>query len=89
MKTYDYIHYKKYTSVTFWVEQKKFYAHARIMVMRNNERGEYRLRTLIDRKRKHYENAVDVFVHLHDLIDPSTERTTPPSSAHVQLSDVP
>ena len=45
-------------------------------------------RTLIDRKRKRYDNAVDVVVRLHDPTDPSTERTAPPSSAHVQL-DVP
>ena len=32
---------------------------------------------------------VDVVVHLHDPTDPSTERTTPPSSAHVQPDDVP
>ena len=46
-------------------------------------------RTLIDRKQKRYDNAVDVIVRLHDLTDPSTERTAPPSSAHVQLDDVP
>ena len=34
-------------------------------------------------------NAVDVVVRLHDPTDPSTERTAPPSSAHVQLDDVP
>ena len=43
-------------------------------------------RTLVDRKRKRYDNAVDVVVRLHD---PSTERTAPPSSAHVQLDDDP
>ena len=59
------------------------------MVMHSNEREEYHPRTLVDRKRKRYENAVDVVVRLHDLTDPSTERTTPPSSAHVQLDDVP
>ena len=32
---------------------------------------------------------VDVVVRLHDPTDPSTERTAPPSSAHVQLDDVP
>ena len=46
-------------------------------------------RTLVDRKRKRYINAVDVVVRLHDPTDPSTERTTPPCSAHVQLDDVP
>ena len=57
--------------------------------MHSNERGGYRLCTLVDRKRKHYDNAVDVVVRLHDLTDPSTEGTTPPRSAHVQLGDVP
>ena len=46
-------------------------------------------RTLVDRKRKRYDNAVDVFLRLHDPTDPSAERTAPPSSAHVQLDDVP
>ena len=59
------------------------------MVMHGNEREEYHPRTLVDRKRKRYENAVDVVERLHDPTDPSTERTTPPSSAHVQLDDVP
>ena len=45
--------------------------------------------TLVDRQRKRYDNAVDVVVRLHDLTDPSTERTAPPSSAHVQLDGVP
>ena len=43
-------------------------------------------RTLVDRKRKRYVNAVDVVERLHD---PSTERTAPPCSAHVELDDVP
>ena len=34
-------------------------------------------------------NAVDVVERLHDPTDPSTERTTPPCSAHVQIDDVP
>ena len=34
-------------------------------------------------------NAVDVVVRLHDPTGPSTEGTTPPRSAHVQLGDVP
>ena len=51
--------------------------------------GECCPRTLVDRKRKRYENAVGVVVRHHDLTDPSTERTAPPSSAHVQLGDVP
>ena len=45
--------------------------------------------TLVDHKRKRYDNAVDVVVRLHDPTDPSTERTAPPCSAHVQLDDDP
>ena len=36
------------------------------MVMHSNERGECCTRTLVDRKRKRYDNAVDVVVRLHD-----------------------
>ena len=46
-------------------------------------------RTLVDRKLKRYDNAVDVVVRLHDPTDSSTEVTSPPRSAHVQLDDVP
>ena len=46
-------------------------------------------RTLVDHKRKHYDNAVDVVVRLYDPTDLSTERMAPPSSAHVQLDDDP
>ena len=35
------------------------------MVMHSNERGECCPRTLVDRKRKHYNNADDVVVCLH------------------------
>ena len=59
------------------------------MVMHSNEREEYRPRTLVDRKWKRYENAVDIVERLHNPTDPSTERTTPPSPAHVQLDDNP
>ena len=68
---------------------KNFLRTCKIMVMHSNERGECCPRTLVDRKRKHYDNAVDVVVRLHDPTDPSTEHTAPPSSAHVQLDDVP
>ena len=34
-------------------------------------------------------NKVDVVEHLHDPTDPSTKHKAPPSSAHVQLDDVP
>ena len=37
-------------------------------------------------KAEAFSNAVDVVERLHD---PSTERTAPPCSAHVQLDDVP
>ena len=67
---------------------KKILRTCKIMVMHSNERGECCPRTLVDRKRKRDENAVDVVVRLHDSIDPSTEHTAPPSSAHVQLGDV-
>ena len=69
------------------VISKNFLRTRKIMVMHSNERGEPR--TLVDRKRKRYDNAVDVVVRLHDPTDPSTERTTPPSSAHIQLDGVP
>ena len=59
------------------------------MVMHSIERGECCLRTLVDRKRKRYDNAVDVVVRLHDRLILSTERTAPPRSAHLQLGDVP
>ena len=71
------------------VISKKFLRTRKIMVMHSNERGECRLRTLVDRKRKRYDNAVDVVVRLHDRPILSTERTAPPRSAHVQLGDVP
>ena len=70
------------------VISKKVLHTRKIMVMHSNEMGECRLRTLVDRKRKRYDNAVDVVVRLHDLTDPSTERTPPPSSSHVRLGDV-
>ena len=59
------------------------------MVMHSNERGECDLRTLVDRQQKRWHNAVDVVERLHNPTDPSIERTPPPSSAHVQLDDVP
>ena len=57
--------------------------------MHSNEREECCPRILVDRKRKRYDNAVDIVVRLHDPTDPSTESTTPPRSAHVRLGDVP
>ena len=46
-------------------------------------------RTLVDRKRKHLVNVVDVVERLRDPTDPSTERTSTLHSAHVQLDDIP
>ena len=40
-------------------------------------------------KAEAFSNAVDVVERLRDPTDPSTERMTPPRSAHVQLDDVP
>src|SRR3954468_16640930 len=64
------------------VISKKFLRTCKIMVMHSNERGECCLRTLVDRKRKRYINAVDVVVRLHDPTDPSTVTPAPPSSWH-------
>ena len=75
-------------TTTYVVISKKFLRTRKIMVMHSNERGECCLRTLVDRKRKRFINAVDVVVHLHDPSRSSTERTSPPHSAHVQLNDV-
>ena len=40
-------------------------------------------------KAEAFSNAVDVVERLRDPTDPSTERTAPPCSAHVQFDDVP
>ena len=40
-------------------------------------------------KAEAFSNVVDVVERLCNPTDPSTERTTPPRSAHVQLGDVP
>ena len=40
-------------------------------------------------KAEAFSNVVDVVKRLHNPTDPSTERTAPPCSAHVQLDDVP
>ena len=41
------------------------------------------------RKAEAASDAVDVVECLRDPTDPSTERTVPPRSAHVQLDDIP
>ena len=51
--------------------------------------GECYPRTLVDRKRKRYDNAVDVVARLHDPTDLSTKSTAPPRSAQVRPGDVP
>ena len=48
------------------VISKKFLRTCQITVMHSNERGECCQRTLVDRKQKRYDNAVDVVVRLHD-----------------------
>ena len=48
------------------VISKKFLRTRKIMVIHSNEMGEYCLCTLIGRKRKRYDNAVDVVVRLDD-----------------------
>ena len=40
-------------------------------------------------KAEAFSNAVDVVERLPDPTDPSTEHTTPPCSAHIQLDDIP
>ena len=45
--------------------------------------------TLVDRKAEAFSNTVDVVECLHDPTNPSTERTTPPCSTHIQHDDVP
>ena len=57
--------------------------------MHSNERGEYVSTYPRRPKAEAFSNAVDVVERLRNPIDPSTERTTPPHSAHVQLDDVP
>ena len=59
------------------------------MVMHSNERGECDLRTLVDRQRKRYHNAVDVVVRLHDPTDQAPKLRHLRVLAHVQLDDVP
>ena len=59
------------------------------MVMHSNERGECNLRTLVDRQRKRYYNAVDVVERLLDPIDQAPKLRHLRVLAHVQLDDVP
>ena len=59
------------------------------MVMHSNERGECCLRTLVDRQRKRYDNAVDVVVRLHSPTDQAPKLRHLRVLAHVQLDDDP
>ena len=47
---------------------KNFLRPRKIVVMHSNERGQCCPRTLVDHKRKRYDNAVDVVVRLHDRL---------------------
>ena len=59
------------------------------MVMHSNKRGECCLRTLVDWKRKRYNNAVDVVVRLHGPTDQAPKLRHLRVLEHVQLDDVP
>ena len=71
------------------VISKKFLRTRKIMVMHSNERGECNLRTLVDRQRKHYDNAVDVVVSLHGPTDQAPKLRHLRVLAHVRLDDDP
>ena len=71
------------------VISKKFLRTRKIMVMHSNERGECRLRTLVDHKQKRCNNAVDVVVRLHSPTDQAPKLRHLRVQAHVQLDDVP
>ena len=57
--------------------------------MHSNERGECCLRTLVDRQRKRYDNAVDVVVRLHSPTDQAPKLRHLQVLAHVQLDHDP
>ena len=61
----------------------------KIMVMHSNERGDCCPRTLVDLKRKRYDNAVDVVVRLHGPTDQAPKLRHLRVLAHVQLDDDP
>ena len=71
------------------VISKNFLRTRKIMVMHRNERGECNLRTLVDRQRKRYDNAVDVVVHLHGPTNQAPKLRHLRVLAHVQLDDDP
>ena len=59
------------------------------MVMHSNKRGECCPRTLVDRKRKRYNSAVDLVVRPHGPTDQAPKLRHLRVLAHVQLDDVP
>ena len=67
----------------------KFLRTRKIMVMHSNKRGECCLCTLVDRKRKRYDNAVDVVVRLHGPTNRAPKLRHLRVLAHVQLDDDP
>ena len=71
------------------VISKKFLRTRKIMVTHSNERGECCLRTLVDRQRKRYNNAVDVVIRLHGPTDQAPKLRYLRVLAHVQLDDDP
>ena len=71
------------------VISKKFLRTRKIMVMHRTERGECCPCTLVDRKRKRYNNAVDVVVRLHGPTDQAPKLRHLRVLAHVQLDDDP
>ena len=71
------------------VISKKNLRTRKIMVMHSNERGECCPRTLVDRKRNRYDNAVDVVVRLHGPTDQAPKLRHLRVLAHVQLDDDP
>ena len=71
------------------VISKKFLRTHKIMVMHTNKRGECCPRTLVDRKRKRYNNTVDVVVRLHSPTDQAPKLRHLRVLAHVQLDDDP
>ena len=71
------------------VISKKFLRTRKIMVMHSNKRGECCLCTLVDQKRKRYDNTVDVVVRLQSPTDQASKLRHLRVYAHVQLDDDP
>ena len=71
------------------VISKNFLRTRKIMVMHSNERGECCPRTLVDRQRKRYDDAVDVAVRLHGPTNQAPKLRHLRVLAHLQLDDDP